>query len=119
MKFSIISGVAVAALALGTVAAYPQTTITPGGGYNPTFKPPPDVYNNSTIGPASSDQSASSQYTQGVKAPPDVYNDSTIGPARANESRPGQYTQGSSLSLVPSSTAGLAEQTGPTQTKSR
>jgi len=148
MKFNIISGVAAAALALSTVAAFAQTTATPGGGYNPSFKPPPDVYNNSTIGPAASDKSASSQYTLGVKPPPDVYNNSTVGPAASdksassqytlgvkpppdvynnstvgpagsNKGQSGQYTQGNSQSLMPSSAAGQAEQTGPTPTKSQ
>ena len=94
-------------------AAFAQTTITPG------VKPPPDVYNNSTIGPASSDKSASSQYTLGVKPPPDVYNNSTVGPAGSDKSQTGQYTQGNSQSLMPSSAAGQAEQTGPTPTKSQ
>jgi hypothetical protein len=90
MKFSIISGVAAAALELSMVAAFAQTTVTPGSGLSSGVKPPPDVYNNSTVGPAGSSKSQS-----------------------------GQYTQGNSQSLMPSSAAGQAEQTGPTPAKSQ
>jgi len=113
MKSSIIGGVAAAALAFGTVAAFAQATDNPGL----TFKPPPagynnstvgpassnqsdashyktsiDGYNNSTVGPASANKSDSTQYTQGVEPPPAGYNDSTIGPAGSSKSQSGQYT---------------------------
>ena len=71
MKFITIGGVAAAALALGTVAAFAQATDSP----SLTFKPPPAGYNNSTVGPASSNQSNSTRYTQGTKPPPAGYND--------------------------------------------
>jgi hypothetical protein len=87
MKFSMISGVAVVALALATVGALAQTT------GSSTLTPPPAGYNNSTVGPASADKSQSSQYSQsGVQPPPAGYNNSTIGPAGADKSKSGQYS---------------------------
>jgi hypothetical protein len=115
MKFITIGGVAAAALALGTVAAFAQATDSP----SLTFKPPPAGYNNSTVGPASSNQSDSTQYTQGTKPPPAGYNDSTIGPAGSSKSQSGQYTQGNSQSLIPPGAESQVEQTAPTPSKSQ
>jgi hypothetical protein len=87
MKIGTVSAIAALAFALGSGAAFAQST---GSSTNNSMASPPPGYNNSTVGPASSNKSQSSQ-----------------------------YTQGNSQSLTPSSAQGQAEQSGSTPTKTQ